>query len=159
MVTASPPYGSGMEALDYILPPQSSLSYELICWMVFPCMWSTALLSTSSLIWLDCWSPAGVCGLVIMMYVLTLTWNLGWHVWIPLTCRVTVVILHYKMHHLPHLLIKEATQNQLQEIYSCFLTSLLCSLSVLNYKCMVFLYCNWVDLIQTLVILNPLEIL
>jgi len=61
MVTACLPYGNGMEALDSTLLPQFSPFFVHTYWMVSPCMSSIALLSMSSLIWLDCWTLAGVC--------------------------------------------------------------------------------------------------
>jgi len=67
MVTASLPYGSGMEALDSTLLPQFSPFFVHTYWMVSPCMSSIALLSTSSLIWLDCWILAGVCVCVCVL--------------------------------------------------------------------------------------------
>lgn len=61
MATACLHYGSGMEALDSTLLPQFSPFFVHTYWMVSQCMSSTALLSMSSLIWLDCWILAGVC--------------------------------------------------------------------------------------------------
>jgi hypothetical protein len=46
-----------------------------------------------------------VCGLVTIMYLLTLTRNLGWQVLVPLTCEVEVGFLLYKMHPQPHLTV------------------------------------------------------
>lgn len=75
MVTACLPYGSGMEALDCTLLPQFSPFFVHTYWMVSPCMSSIALLSTSSLIWLDCWILAGVCVLKFLCRLLPSSGN------------------------------------------------------------------------------------
>ena len=75
MVTACLPCGSGMEALDSTLLPQSSPFFVHTYWMVSPCMSSIALLSMSSLIWLDCWILTGVCVLKFLCRLLPSSGN------------------------------------------------------------------------------------